>query len=389
MRNGDRIGTSDIERLMASAEARTGLSDWGEGDFSEGLSVLLDACGREAGLSPSGQQWFEQDCIQRLSNRLLIEDTLKRHPEILEVPVRRPVFLITFPRSGSTFLHALLCQKSAVRAPLFWEMMQPAPPPEAKTRTTDPRIALAEKEYLQPLHALFQEGSTGQRSVPTASRISECGMLLENAFASFSYTFSYYIPSYLDWICQADLVDAYAYFKKQLQLLQWRCPGAPWVLKNVDHLVGLDALLKIFPDACLVQIHRDPREMVPSLGLLQGSYMNLWRQTPMDPNILGELCLKRYEILARITMRIRDKLDADQLYELYYKDLAANPIATVCRLYDHFGYTMEPDDVARLERWIEAHPKPQNRYTLRTYGLDQAVIDERFADYVDYFEIRN
>lgn len=219
----------NAQALMTRAQARIGRSDWGGDDFREGLDVLLRCCAEQAGLSAFGLQKLADFCVHHLANRLRVEDLIRRHPEILEEEISRPMFLVTFPRSGSSLLHRLLCQDPGIRPPYYGEMYQPAPPagvePSGEERRA--RIRQADDLFLQPLENLFPEGAAARGTMPAANEAGECYVLFENSFTSFNYTFDYHITGYLDWLCQLDFRPVYRYFKKQLQVLQWQSPGEP------------------------------------------------------------------------------------------------------------------------------------------------------------------
>ena len=376
------------EGLMAAAQHQTGLSDWGDLDFLEGLRVLLDAAQREAKLSLVGQRWLQQECIQWLSNRLRIQETLKNDPAILEVPIRSPLFIATLPRSGSTFLHSLLAQDKRARVPLYWELLQPAPPPQAETYTTDPRIAQVEEQAHRE-----QELFLGSRAmhVVNATFPEECCYLLKNSFSAFDTTFWYHVPSYYQWLCEYDLTNTYRYYKKQLQILSWRCPGEPFFLKNPGHLLGLDALLTVFPDACFVQIHRSPYQQVASLCSLQGKTQNALRHTPMTPNVIGQVALNRWLIPLQKAMKVRSEADKSHFVDIHYEDLLADPLATVAQLYDYFDLALNSETIGQMQRWLNDNPQHKHgkhKYTLEAFGLSPALIDEKLNDYIKEYNIR-
>ncbi|HIE27355.1 TPA: sulfotransferase [Candidatus Poribacteria bacterium] len=374
----------DAQDMMAQAQTEIGLTDWGGDDFREGLDALLHFCQEQAGLSQRGQQHLVNACVHHLSNRLRIEDLVTRHPEILEEKVLQPMFLVTFPRSGSTLLHRLLSQDPGIRAPLYGEMWQPAPQVSQEVGKSEREIRMkqADEFFWEPLDAMFPEGSPARASIPCAFDAGECYVLFENSFTCFNYTFDYHIPGYLDWLSQLDFRPVYAYFKKQLQVLQWQAPGQPWCMKSADHLLGIEGLLSIFPDANLVALHRDPMEMVPSLGNLQGCYLDLWREQPMDPKVLGHYCLERYRRIASQAATLQDRVDPRQYYAMDYKQLTANPVEEVKHLMEYFDYPMHPQFATRLEHWLDANPKPKNRYSLDTYGLGKSEVTESLATYV-------
>lgn len=157
-------------------------------------------------------------------------------------------------------------------------------------------------------------------------------------------------------------------------------------MKCAEHLIGIEGLLATFPDANIVVIHRDPEKMVPSLGNLQAAHMNLWREHEIDPEVLGHYCLERYKRVAAQGATLRDRVDPRQYHELTYPQLAAEPIAEVRRLMEHFGYAIHPEAPRRLQDYLDAHPKPKNVYSLGQYGLDQSEVKESLAVYADHLE---
>jgi hypothetical protein len=376
------------EGLMATAQRQTGLSDWGDLDFIAGMRVLLAACKQEADLSLLGQQWLQRECIKWLSNRLRIQETLNSHPACFSHPIRRPLFMATLPRTGSTFLHRLLAQDGGARIPLYWELQQPAPPPQADTYMSDPRIAQA-KEEARREQMLFPESSI--MHFFNATSPEECGYLLRNSFASFDTTFWYHVPSYHKWLCESDLTNTYRYYKKQLQILSWGCPGEPWVLKNPSHLLDLDALLTVFPDACVVQLHRSPYQQIASLCSTQGRFQNSLRNTPMAPNYIGQLVLNRWSLPLKKAMEVRSRANKAPFYDIHYQDLLADPIATVSQLYDYFDYDLNSETLVQMQQWLNDNPQHKHgkhSYTLEAFGLSPALIDEQFNDYIKQYNVR-
>lgn len=375
--------------LLQRAEEETGLRNFGDDDFHTGLRMLLESAQREAGLSLIGKQALQQDCLRWLTNRLKIEDALAKNPEILNTPVSRPLFIVCLPRTGSTFLHRLLSQDEQARAPLFWELWRPAPPPRKETRLSDPRIAQLEEEHVRSIKALFPDVLS--MHTVEASAPEECYFLLQNSFASYSTSFYYDIPSYQEWVRTLDLVPSYRYYKKQLQLLSWRCFGQPWILKNPEHLLSLDAILKVFPDAAIVQVHRDPKVALASLCSLQHSVLNLWRQAPLPAESIGERMLQKWQFPVEHSMRVRAQASASQFFDLDYDELLADPIGSVRRIYGHFGYELTAGSVSCMQAWLsenQQHKHGKHDYTLESFGLTPERVDEAFADYVRAFGFR-
>jgi hypothetical protein len=64
----------------------------------------------------------------------------------------------------------------------------------------------------------------------------------------------------------ADLSTCYGYERRVLKLLQWGFPARPWRLKTPAHLLFLDHLDQVFPDARFVWTHRDPTAVIISVA---------------------------------------------------------------------------------------------------------------------------
>jgi len=374
--------------LMAAAQQQSGLSDWGDGDFREGFRILLRACRQEAGLSAVGQQWLRENCLRWLINRLQIQETLRQYPEILQTPIRRPLFVFGLPRSGTTLLHRLLTERPGARVPLFWELRQPAPPPEAATRTHDPRIALA-AAYIRGIEALFPAIASMHFMQPDTPE--ECYLLFQNSFAAFDNTFFFHIPTYHEWICQYDLLPSHRYYKQQLQILSWRSPGEPWILKNPGHLLGVDAILSTFPDARIVHIHRHPRQVMGSLCSLQGNVLNLWREHPLTDKEVGEIVLNRWQLPLQRLMNVRATADSRRFFDVQYSDFVADPLSVMHQIHDYFDEPPAPETWQRMQQWVADNPQHkhgEHSYTLETFGLTPNQVDRKFADYIEYFKVK-
>jgi hypothetical protein len=156
-RGGLPLADLTEESLLSAAQRQTRLSDWGNESFRISLRILLESLEKEANLNFVGRSLLRRYCIRLLVNRLRLQDDFKRHPEILQVPIQRPLFILGLPRTGTTLLHNLLSQDPSSRWLHLWELISPSPPPEPETRETDPRIEAAEK-IVKRINFLFQNG---------------------------------------------------------------------------------------------------------------------------------------------------------------------------------------------------------------------------------------
>jgi hypothetical protein len=199
--------------LMAAAQRRTGLADWGDASFREAFRRLLAAYERTANLHLLGRLALRHECLRLLSNRLRIQDDLKRFPLIEQTPVRKPLVIVGLPRTGTTVLHHLLAQDPSARFPRLWELLQPSPPPYPGAPTPEPRLKQAEQmrhralvlaPHFQALHPLSATGP------------EECLFLFQNTFMSVVFEAYGEVPDYITWLLQQDLTPAYRSYQQQL-----------------------------------------------------------------------------------------------------------------------------------------------------------------------------
>lgn len=386
----ERCGVSPANRseesLMAAACRRTGLSDWGDDSFRIPLRILLESYRKDAKLKLFGWIIIHESLIGKLVNRLRIQNELKRHPEILQEPIRQPLFIVSLPRTGTTLLQNLLSQDRTNRSLLFWELMSPAPSPQPQTRDTDPRIAKAEK-MLWFFHKLMPEWAIMHPM--NAKTPEECFPLLENSFVSFSFIHYGLLTRYQKWIEGQDMVPPYRYYRQQLQLLQSRFPRKRWVLKAPLHMFCLDALLTVFPDACVVQTHRDPLKVIPSacslIDILQRAYCD-----HVDLDLYSHKRLDFLTSMMEHYTHVRDSVDSARFFDVQYKDLVQDPVSTVHRIYEYFGYKFDVRLEERMRAWLTANPQNKHgihRYSLEQFGLNPDMVNRRFATYCKRFRI--
>ncbi len=378
----------DAAALMAQATRTTGLADFGDAHFREPLARLIDGLEGDAALTTLGRVIARRDLVRLLENRLRMVDTRRRHPEIDAAPIRRPLFVIGLPRTGTSILHELLAQDPANRVPMTWEVMHPWPPPERATFATDPRIAQVERHF-----AGIDRLIPGFKSMHPMGALlpQECVVLTAHDFASMVFSTTHYVPRYQAWLEAADLRWVYAAHRRQLQYLQWRCPADYWVLKSPGHLWALDALLAEYPDADIVQTHRDPLQVVASLANL----VNLLRRLAsdrVDRHAIGVEWTERLAAGLARTMAVRARgLPATaRIVDVQFGEFLRDEIGMVRRLYAHFDRTLSPEDEARMRRFLADNPADKHgrhRYTLAAAGFDPDAERARYRAYQERYGI--
>jgi hypothetical protein len=379
----------DEKSLMEEAMKNTGLSDFGEESFLEGFRRLLDSFENEGRLTAIGRLIAHGLALRNLENRLSVTEDWKRYPEMGKQEIVKPIFVVGLPRTGSTILHDLLARDPGNRVPLTWECHHPSPPPERATYETDPRIAECDEYLAQTSGTLIPEF---QAIHPMGARLAqECVMLQAHDFTSIIFAHQFRIPSYQAWVESTDLSSVYATHRRQLQFMQWRCPGERWVLKSVGHLWGLDRLFEIYPDARVVMTHRDPLKLIASHASLVSMACSMGSDE-VDRVEVGREWSESWESAMRKGIEFRRKGGADEscFFDMHFADLLRDPVAMAGRIYAHFGLEFGDEAEGCMRRFLADNPQGKHgkhSYTLEEFGLDRATERERFRFYQEYYGV--
>jgi hypothetical protein len=287
------------------------------------------------------------------------------------------------PRTGTTILQRALAQDPSLRSLPYWEGLFPLPSGDAAQRpdpnVPDPRIAKARQSlkilhYAAPLMLSMHEIE--------AEAPDEEIWLLAVDFATMLFEASYRVPSFRDWYCTHDQLPGYRYLYTMLQVLQWYRPAERWLLKSPQHLEQLPALLDVFPDATVVQTHRDP-VMVTASFCSMATYGRRMNSRHIDPRDIGAYWAARIERMLRHSVDDRP-VDDHRFVDVHFRDLVADPIAVVKHIYAIADHELTDDAETRMRRYLAANPRGKHgahTYRLEDYGLD---ADERRAAFDFY-----
>jgi hypothetical protein len=379
------IGTAAA--LMRAAQAQTGLDDFGEGSFTDGLERLVAALDTEARLTEAGVAAQEGQIVHFLAQRLQVEDWYRRHPEIDDQEIVAPLIGLGLPRTGSTAMGFLLGQDPAARSLRNWEASSPCPPPELATSDTDPRIEIA-RQSLARRGELFPRMRTMFPSDPSGP--TECQAFQAMDFKSQLFQAQTQIPSYADWLnTQADLVPTYRYLKRILKLLQWRCPPNRWRLKNPSHIVFIEDLNTVFPDARFWMTHRDVAKVIPSAADLYSELASAYSDD-IDKPYLGALNADVWELGMRRLIAFRDAGNDHRFFDVHFAPFQKDPFPWLERLYAFIGEEFTPEARERMTRWRADTPREKHgshSYDPADFGLSEAGLHERFRFYTDRFGV--
>jgi hypothetical protein len=371
------IATRD--ELIETAQERTGLDDFGSDSFVEALDVLVGSLRTEACLNEIGELALTEIIVGHLGQRLQIEDWYRRHPEIDDEQVVAPLIGLGLPRTGSTALSQLLGEDPHARSLVLWQAGSPCPPPST-VEPPDPRIAAAEAGYAMQMEMMPRMKQLVPAS-PTGPM--ECQQLMALDFRAHYFQGFAYVPSYSEYLIDADLRATYEYERRALKLLQWGLPAQPWRLKCPSHLLWLEHLDAAFPDARFVMTHRDPTDVMVSVSDVYAELMSHFNET-VDMGYLGQLNVRDWTTGMDRLLRFRDDRGDDRFFDLDFRAVQADPVGQVNRLYDWLGEPVTAEFEAGMRRWWSDHGErrePNVHPDPSEFGLDLPAISARFAGY--------
>lgn len=377
------------DALMQSARAELGLGDFGADDFRDRLDVLCTAMRTEAGFGPAGIVSAYALLVGLLKNRLLIEDQLRRHPEIHDVEIDAPIIVCGLPRTGTTHLHNLIAADPALRSLPYWESLEPvlAAQEAPGAGEPDPRLARTEAAlgfvntampYFRRMHEM------------TVDHVHEEIQLLAIDFSTMLFETMAPMPSWRDYYLAHDQTPHYEYMRTILKVLQWQRGGDRWVLKSPQHIEQFGVLADVFPDATFVVTHRDPVAVTTSVATML-TYSARMSQAEVDPVRIGGYWSDRTERMLRACVDGRDLLPDTQTIDVPFSEFMADDVAMVERVYALADQPFTSEVRTAMDTFMAEHPRGRHGgvvYDLADFGLDRAERRAALRFYVDRFGVR-
>lgn len=366
-----------VEELIEKSIKKTGVGEFDDVSFLRPLRVLVD-CYHSDNNSGFKDFFVRNDLIRLLSNRLRVEQNYREYPEIKDIIIRKPMFIIGLGRTGSTYLHNLLAQDPSVRTLRYWELQRPSLCSTYDKATYDRNISMAKNE----INGLYKNAFDLKRAHKMVyDGPEECCHLMFHTFMAKGFYITYNTVSYIQWLIKQDLRPAYQYYEKMLKLLFYRESRERIVLKDPTHLSYLNIIAEQFPDARFVWLHRDPKKIIPSsLGL----YSLLNGKKDVDEN---KQFVKQLGRDLRSACQIRKELGDNIFYDVDFNTLIKEPIETIKRIYKYFDILYSKDAEYNMRVWINknnhnSHNK-KHVYCLDEFGLTEGLVKEEFAFYYE------
>ena len=375
-RTRETLGSYD--EIAEAAVRTTGLDDFGGTEHEQGLRLLCDDLVENGGLTPEGNYMQRTFVKGALVGRLLAEHGFREHPSYADVAIERPIFVCGLPRTGTTALHRLLNADPSHQGLELWLTEVPQPRP--------PRETWGENPIYQALSAAFSEHHVDNPEFMgihfmDAGSVEECWRILRQAGTSIGYESLAYVPEYSAWLEKQDWTHAYQRHKANLQLIGLNDQDKRWVLKNPSHLVGLDAIMSVYPDALVVQTHRDPVVAIASACSLSAQATRGWSTTFVGETI-GRTQLDMLSKAVARFERERAAYDPQQFVDVDYREFVGDPVGTTKTIYERFGLEWTPEvDRAVTELDTESRQggrRPKHSYDLADYGLTEEQVRAAF-----------
>jgi hypothetical protein len=362
------------EEVHASASKITGLTDFGDEPYRDGLEVLLRSYAEEAGLTEYGAKVARAGVRDTLVARLIAQAGWTAAPAHAQVRIERPVFVTGLPRTGTTALHRLLCADPGSQGLELWLTAAPQPRPPREAWPANPFYARMQDAFDK--HHLENPDFMGVHYI-SADSVEECWQVLRQTFRSIGFESLAHVPSYSAWLETQSWTPAYERHRRVLQLIGLGAPDRRWVLKNPSHLFALDALLDTYPDALVVVTHRDPVTALASSCSLSAQ-ASAGQSTVFTGAVLGRDQLALWSRGAALFDKARAQYPSDTFVDVQQADLHRDPLRVVEQIYDRLGATVT--DAARAA--MTALP-PEGRgahsYALADFGLTEDEVRAAFS----------
>jgi hypothetical protein len=376
----------DAASIIEEAEAKAGIADSDIG-VRGNLQRLLASMRDSFPLSDKGEGMVRAMLLMDAVNRLESLKWVRDYPDIADEPIEAPVFLMGLPRSGTTYFQYLFDRDRRFRLIRTWESSMPSPPPgfDAESVThrraawTELQKSRGHFEGFEALHLYDEDGS------------DECHAFLEQSYGAAGLHNLYRVPAYFDWLLDGvDLAETYRIHKRQLQCLQWRGPRKPWALKYPNHVIAMNEILQVYPDARFVMTHRDPAQVVASISKMSFNLRGMRAAGAVDMHEVGRDMLHFIQRHIDRIMSFDRGPQGGRVIHVDYYALVADPVREMRAIHKGLGIDTPEDVAGAVAAWHDSNPKNargRNEYSLAQYGLDMAAVRQQFGDYIDRFTI--
>ncbi|MEZ4280417.1 MAG: sulfotransferase [Myxococcota bacterium] len=374
-----RMVSLDADELLETARASLGggpFGDFGDPKWEERLRALVQAFDAQP-LNVVGRLMTRQELLRNLRTRLLLGRAWEADPTIARETIEAPIIVTGPARSGTTITFELLWLDPDLRGPTAGEALHPMP---ALGFDAAARLAMSECEQelwadVQPEFAAIHELRS---DLPV-----ECVTLTAPSFCGGHWPMvgAAGVP---------DMAETYAFEKRFLQVLQHGAPKKTWLLKTPGHVMTIDLVFATFPDAWVVQTHRDPVKTMPStvsttamVQWLRSDHVDLPTMARMIQGAFG------FGLNALAERRTRGELP-NRFVDVHFQSLLRDPVGTIRGAYQGMGRTFTSEHADRIRAYLAEKPRGKfgvHKYTPQEWGFTREELRQSLATYVSTFGI--
>lgn len=385
MLRDSRSFAASEEQLHQAAARRCGMSDFGDpAEYRPALRRLLHALDHDTRLTAEGWGKYFDRIVQVLVGRAWSQKGWREHPRSLAYELRPPIVITGLPRTGTTALHRVLSMDPQFQGLEFWLIDNPMPRPPRASWADHPLFRRAVEE----LETLYREVPAMKAAHPIiADEVYECLLLTRQNFLAVDFTTNAHIPSYQQWWLQQDTAPTWRRYRDNLRLIGLHERDKPWLLKNPASLFALAGFMQVFPQATVIQTHRNPVTSVAS-----GASLARMARIPYEgpDTSLTAAARREVELWGQgidMAMAVRRQYP-DRYVDVYFSDFAARPMQTIEQIYRGCGLQLSAAAEAAMRRWLAENPQNkhgEHRYSLEGTGITEDDIRRRFASYIELY----
>lgn len=325
-----------------------------------------------------GRLLLRQELLRSLRTRILLGRRLEQDPEIANEAIEAPVIVTGPARSGTTILFELLSLDPGLRAPHAFEALHPIAFDGAESDGDRQRIGECEQELWADVQPEFAAIHELRADLPV-----ECVTLTAPSFAGPHW--GMVTPG---GVAPADPIADYAFHRRILQVLQRGAPPRTWLLKTPAHLALLPLVFQTYPDAWIVQTHRDPAKTMPST--VSTAAMVQWmRSNEVDLPGLVDGVEAAFAVALNGVGALRESSSLPARFiDVHFQQLLKDPVGTLRAAYDGMQRDFTDAHAARIRSYLENKPQGKfgvHRYTAEEWGFDVRKLHERMTPYTDHF----
>ncbi len=372
------------ESLCQSAARKAGNDDFGSDSYLAALGPLLHSIEHEMQLNEPGRAELRKRIVNALTNRLTLVAWEKANPGLAQASIEAPVVILGLPRTGSSILHETLAAAPGMRTPLIWQVQDFVLVHAVDDAASDVRIGAVEDEIARKNAAIpgYAAMHFENPFIPM-----ECVALTIVDLVSTQFSTIAWAPTYRAFLLESDMRETYRWHRRALRFLQARRePGSRWVLKAPMHSLYLDALLNCYPDAVLLQTHRNPQKVVGSFCNLCATLRRAWSEGGDEAaHAQADLAYAAQLVSRAVEFRNANPGLEPRFHDVAFKHFMAEPDETLEAIFSHCDMDISPEARAATLGYLEVRPRGKHgthSYDPAHFGLTPEAISAKFSGYV-------